>query len=450
MGGSRNARSRRRSTLALIVVLVSLPLAAGTAGAEVGSCPYVCSWDAGQQPIDVIRAVRGGLMTVRPGLPDERARDSLDRAIMAIDWTLEDGRWTAAGTLRPTAAGAGGIVGLRLAAARLHWGDPDVAPPTQKELRALVAVMSRLVSLRLTEVAAAGADATSVWRAQYDADRADEYFPDRPLQASYSYREAWFRLAVLPPHDPHEPPPSSLPDETVVPGGTTAGSGGGSGGGGGSPGGGSTPGGGGGAGGGTPGTGTQPGSIAVSALPSVARAGQAVPVRYRVRSSQVTQEDVWIRDGKKVVARLKTPFGDRSKRAATVRLKAISRVGRLSFCVRARDRSGRASAPSCARLEIRFVVRAFATSGVAGRVIQLRYRVASKQRTRSTIVVTDGRRRVGVVYVSRPSTAIVRTARWRSSGALAGKRLSFCIISRTVSGHRSIKSCARVKLARPR
>ena len=444
MGGSRNARSRRRSTLALIVVLASLPLAAGTAGAEVGSCPYVCSWDAGQQPIDVIRAVRDGLLTVRPGLPDERARDSLDRAITAIDWTLEEGRWTAAGTLRPTAAGAGGIVGLRLAAARLHWGDPDVAPPTQTELRALVAVMSRLVSLRLTEVAAAGADATSVWRAQYDADRADEYFPDRPLQASYSYRQAWFRLAVLPPHDSQEPPPSSLPDETVVPGGDSGGSGGGS------SGGGSTPGGGSGGGGNTPGTGAAPGAIVVSALPSVARAGQAVPLRYRVRTNRVTREDVWIRDGKKVVARLTTRFGDRSKRAATVRLKAISRVGRLSFCVRARDRSGRASAPSCARLEIRFVVRALATSGVAGHAIQLRYRVASKQRTRSTIVVTDGRRRVGVVYVSRPSTAIVRTARWRSSGALAGKRLSFCVISRTVSGHRSIKSCARVKLARPR
>ena len=428
--------------LALIVVLASLPLFAGTASAEVGSCPYVCSWDAGQRPMDVIRAVRGGLLTVRPGLPDARARDSLDRAIMAIDWTLEDGRWTAAGTLRPTVAGAGGIVGLRLAAARLHWGDPDVAPPTHKELRALVAVMSRLVSLRLGEVAAAGADATAVWRAKYDADRADEYFPDRPLQASYSYREAWFRLAVLPPHDPHEPPPSSLPDETVVPGGDSGGSGGGS------SGGGSTPGGGGG-GGGTPGTGAGPEAIVVSALPSVARAGQAIPLRYRVRSSHVTQEDVWIRDGKRVVARLKTPFGDRSKRAATVRLKAISRVGRLSFCVRARDRAGRASAPSCAGLEIRFVVRALATSGVAGRVIHLRYRVASKQPTRSTIVVTDGRRRVGIVQASRPSTAILRTARWRSSGALAGERLSFCITSRTVSGHRSIKSCARVTLALP-
>ena len=432
--------------LALIVVLVSLPLFAGTASAEVGSCPYVCSWDAGQRPMDVIRTVRGALLTVRPSLPDERARDSLDRAIMAIDWTLEDGRWTAAGTLRPTVAGAGGIVGLRLAAARLHWGDPDVAPPTQKELRALVAIMSRLVSLRLTEVAAAGADATAVWRARYDADRADEYFPDRPLQASYSYREAWFRLAVLPPHDAHEPPPSSLPDETVVPGGDSGGSGGS---GGGSSGGGSTPGGGGG-GGGTPGTGTDTGVIGVAALPSVARVGQAIPLRYRVRSSQVTQEDVWIRDGKKVVARAKTPFGDRSKRAATVLLKAIPRVGRLSCCVRARDRAGRASAPSCAGLEIRFVVRALATSGVAGRVIYLRYRVGSKQPTRSTIVVTDGRRRVGTVQVSRPSTALVRTARWRSNGALAGKRLSFCITSRTVSGHRSIKSCARVTLARPR
>jgi uncharacterized membrane protein YgcG len=433
-------RRRRRTTLALTIVLAALPLFAGTAGAEVGSCPYVCSWDAGQRPIDVIRAVRGGLVTVRPGLPDERARDSLDRAIMAIDWTLQDARWTPAGTLRPTAAGAGGIVGLRLAAARLHWGDPDVAPPTQKELRGLVAVMSRLVSLRLTEVATAGADATSVWRAKYDADRADEYFPDRPLQASYSYREAWFRLAVLPPHDSHEPPPSSLPDETVVPGGDS--------GGGGSSGGGSTPGGGGG-GGGTPGTGAGAEPIVVSALPSVARAGQAVPLRYRVRGSQATQEDVWVRYGTKVVTRLRTPFGDRSTRAATVRLKAISRLGRLSFCVRARDRSGRASAPSCARLEIRFVVRAFATSGVAGRVIHQRYRIASKQPTRSTIVVTDGRRRVGVVNVSRPSTTIIRTALWRSSRALAGRKLSFCITSRSVSGHRSIKSCARVKLSRP-
>ena len=451
MGGSRKIRSGRRSALALIVVVASLSLATGTAGAEVGSCPYVCTWDAGQRPKDVIGSIRSGLVAIRPGLPDERARNSLDRAIMAIDWTLDDTRWTAAGTLRPTAAGAGGIVGLRLAAARLHWGDPDVAPETQAELRALVAVMSRLVSQRVDEVVAAGADATSVWRAQYDADLADGYFPDRPLQASYSYREAWFRLAALPPHDPHEPPPSSLPDETVVPGGTTAGSGGtssgGTGGGGGT--GGSGTGGGGGAGGGEAGSEAQPGRIGVSALRSVGRTGQAVQLRYRVRTDRITQEDVWIRDGRRVIVRLKTPFGDRSKPNRVVRLKAIRRPGRLSFCVRARDRQGRTSAASCAPLEIRFVVRALATRGVAGATLQLRYRVASSNPTSSRIVIMDGKRRIQVLTQRRTRSSL-KTAVWRPSVKLAGRKLSFCVTARTSTGLRSITSCARVRLARPR
>lgn len=440
--------SRRPRALVVLVLVAAAMIGPERATANVGSCPYVCSWDAGTRPVDVVRNVREGLLTIRPRLSDERARSSVDRTIVALDWTLEPERWTAAGSLRATAAGVAGVVGLRTAAGRLAWSDVGAALATQLEVRALVATMSRLVRLRLADVVAAEADPTAVWRAAYDADRGDAYFAEQPLQASYSYLQAWGRLAVLPPFEPGSPPPTGLPDESVVPGGEEGGGGSSSGSGGGTSGGGGT-GTGSGTGSGASTSAAQPARIAVTALPAVARAGAPLQLRYRVLSDDATREDVWVRHRGKVVARLSTAFARRASGVAAVRLKSIGRTGRLSFCVRARHRDGVVSTASCAPLEIRFVVRALASRGVAGKVVRLRYRVATSQPTRATIVIRDGRRRVGTVRASGLSRAALRRVGWRPSRALAGKTLSFCVTARTKAGHRSVTSCARVQLRRP-
>ena len=166
MGGKSGIGGR--ATLVLFAVLACALAGSGSARAAVESCPHACSWTDGTKPRDVIGAVRDALVDKRSGLSEPRARAWIDNANLAIGWVLEPHRWTAAGGLRQTAAGAGGLVGLRVAASRLAWARADVSAATQAEQRGVVAAMSRLVELRLGDVAAAGGHAAVGARGRYD------------------------------------------------------------------------------------------------------------------------------------------------------------------------------------------------------------------------------------------------------------------------------------------
>ena len=437
MGGKSGIGGR--ATLVLFAVLACALAGSGSARAAVESCPHACSWTDGTKPRDVIGAVRDALVDKRSGLSEPRARAWIDNANLAIGWTLESHRWTATGGFRQTFAGAGGLLGLRVAAGRLVWARSAVAAATQPELRGLVAAMSRVVELRLDDVAAAGSDASVVSRARYDYDQGNADFASDPMHASYSYLQAWNRLVGLEPLDPVELPPSVLPDESIVPAASSGSSGG-------EPGAGGS--GSGSSGGSSAGAPPRTAAIRISALPTVGLLGKAVPLQYRVRGDRETREEIWVRKGGRVVARATTGFAHRAGRVVAVRLRPRAAIGRLSFCVRAFDRNGDVTATSCATLELRFAVRTFTARGIAGQPVQLRYRVALARPTSAVVAIMDGKRRLQTLRLGR-TRGSAKSIVWKAPKRFAGKRLAFCVIARAAAGERSVRSCASVQLGRP-